>query len=251
MNTTNNNKHHNRRRVLLLLALVALVGVVVLSVVWYKTGFQNQVEPTAAPTSTPSSSTSLPASTDPLLIPTQPTAESSEVWLVWAPIRATIVLDGDVIKPRLTDNGAVLKITPGTHTFTFSLDGFKDFSRTITVESGDSAPVFVALEPNSPSTKHFYDEQSEDSNTRDWIGGAYMDLSAVIKYLPFQGEGFRIEVKDFHDFYNYYLLVTCDLSVTTHATCKENAKKAMESTSNNGLGLTPVDYYIIYQDKNG
>ncbi|MDR1432412.1 MAG: hypothetical protein LBI99_09880 [Propionibacteriaceae bacterium] len=230
---------HSRGRGLLLLGLAIIVAVVAGLLVWRFAAPQTVPEPVPTPTETSPSST-------------PSVAETAEAILAYAPAKATVTLDGQVIEPRITE-GLLrnVKVTPGEHTFTFSMPGFASYTKTVFVEDGDSNPVYAVLYSNSPDTAHYYDKQSEDSNTSDWIGVQYMNLDASQKYLPINVNGYKIEVKDFHDLDNYYLLVTCDLSATTHDTCKKNAKKTIQDTSDPGLGLRPALYTIIYKDVNG
>jgi hypothetical protein len=231
-----------RGKKVLLLGLAALLvaGTTVGVLVWRYITPQPEPIPTG-PLPTPTSS------------PTPPIAESAEVLLAYAPEKATVTLDGEVIKPRRSTEGdfPILKVTPGEHIFTFSMPGFTDFTRKVFVESGDSTPAFAALEPNSPNTADYYEQNPLEGNTFAWIYGNYMDLDASREYLPIQADGFRIDLENFDSLTDYYLQVTCDLSVTTHDACKKDAKKTIKRTSDPGLGLDPALYTISYKDING
>jgi len=58
------------------------------------------------------------------------------------PTGADVLLNGDFVG----NSPAVLKLTPGKHTITVKLNGFKDWSREITVQAGSELQVSATLE---------------------------------------------------------------------------------------------------------
>ena len=61
-----------------------------------------------------------------------------------SPVGADVVVDGEFVG----NSPAVLKISPGKHTVTVKMSGFKDWSREITVQAGSEVQLTATLDKN-------------------------------------------------------------------------------------------------------
>ena len=248
-----------RHQVVLWSAVVLVVALIVAVAVWYiswRSAGNVSPGPTPAQGSTPIATTAQSSSTtgEPVssasasglaCLRDWPSLDASMIWLTYAPAAATVKLDGVVIEPD--DNiSCGINVTPGTHTVAIAMAGFDDFSRTVTLEAGDYEAVFTALESNSPTTADYYDTHY-DGGVIEWITDRWVDLDDAVADgdLPYQGDGFRIDLGTGSDASDYnYLQVTCDLQVLTRLECKAAATDAVSSQ----VGLEANFYKLIFLD---
>ncbi|QYZ78978.1 PEGA domain-containing protein [Methanofollis formosanus] len=67
------------------------------------------------------------------------------------PVGAYIYLDGEYQGQTYPEGYVIIGVTPGTHTVTLKLTGYKDVSSSVNVNSGQDSSVRMTLEPAVPS----------------------------------------------------------------------------------------------------
>jgi len=231
-----------RVMVAVLIVLIALVS----GFIWYLASGRSAEQ--AAPTGI-TSSVIVPVASSPSESSANPDATitpelETVIRLTYAPAAAIVTIDGVVIQP---DNqvGTVVPVEPGKHSVSIKMTGFKSYSRSFTLESGDWYPIMVALESNDPSTKKYYSNHIDDEVIREGASEPMINLWTVIDLFPYQGNGFEISVGQSSNSDDFWLDVTCHLAMISHNECRMAVIAAVGSDP---ISLNPYSYVIKFHD---
>jgi len=239
----NSNRQKWRVVVIILLVLIVIAGLVLAALALVRSP-----EQLPSSTSVPSQSqleTGVSSSTSPDNEQTDMQFSETTIGLTYAPVAATIILDGKEIHP---DNQfwSLIEVDPGVHTISIQMEGFSTFSKTFTLNDGDNFPILVALKSNQESTKNYYDMHSDDQQILEGITEPAIELFSVADLFPISGRGFEVSIAQSSDKSEYWIAVTCHLDIISYDECRLAARTAIESDP---VSLNPYSYIFKYTNK--
>ena len=97
---------------------------------------------------------------------------NSAITIEAAPRSSTVKIDGKTV-----DTGTN-KIVAGKHTIEVSHDGFDSQSQTVSTSVGQTAYAGFVLSPNSPDTKNWYQDITEDQKLSETISSHVSDYNS-------------------------------------------------------------------------
>jgi hypothetical protein len=162
-----------------------------------------------------------------------------------APGTVTVSIDN---KPGISvKTGETASITPGTHSFTVSRDQFDSYTTKLTVASGSSAELLVALTAKTDAAQALLGDDISQAIVQRFFGNTMKtqtdDINShypIIKHLPITSRLYTINAcpsqKYPNDTTKIALCVTeTDSSLDTYA---------LQAITD--LGYNPADYEIIF-----
>lgn len=167
-------------------------------------------------------------------------------WLVYTPLDASVTIDGNIFNPTNDMTAYIgynVPLAPGDHTVSVARDGFITQTIAFSLEDGDTRPILVVLQPSDGNVDAYYTAHPDDDDVRTSIEMQWTSLMASSGMLPYQGDGFEIELQGAYPD-PYELLVTCHLSVISHDECKQAARIAVR----HDLMVDVDGYVLVWQD---
>ncbi|MDN7024474.1 PEGA domain-containing protein [Methanoculleus sp. FWC-SCC1] len=97
-----------------------------------------------------------------------------------SPSGASVSVDG-VYKGQTSDGQALVvgSLTAGSHTVTLSLSGYQDYSTSVSVQSGVTTPVSVAMTPLPPGPTGSISVSSSPSGANVYLDDAYKGITPL------------------------------------------------------------------------
>lgn len=120
---------------------------------------------------------------------------------------ATLNIEATPLSSKITiDNNntqqGITKIKPGNVTIEISLNGFITYTKTVTVNSGETKYIGAILESNSSETSNWYSNHPEDQKMSEKISSKQFDIKSeeqlnlepFLKEIPYIGAGFEFKI---------------------------------------------------------